>query len=131
MIYFIQFRAPEEYAYTEETEKIDVYSLGNVFYSILMRTWPFEGESDSEDVQKRIKRGHRPHISSRFVKSEDPFDQAMVKAIQMCWVQNAEERASALEVKQYIEGELIRLKAIDPDEETEDQKQSQSSKGKR
>jgi hypothetical protein len=81
---------------------------------------PFEDESDSEDVQKRIKHGARPHISSRYKESEDPFDQAMIKAIHMCWVQDASLRASALEVKKFIESELVRLKVIDPDEAGED-----------
>ena len=38
------FRAPEEYAYKLESEKVDIYSMGNVFYALLTDLWPFEKE---------------------------------------------------------------------------------------
>ena len=29
------YRSPEEYSYKEETEKIDIFSMGNIFYTLL------------------------------------------------------------------------------------------------
>jgi serine/threonine protein kinase len=39
------WRSPEEYAFGLLTEKIDIYSLANVFYSMLSGEYPYEGPS--------------------------------------------------------------------------------------
>ena len=56
------FRSPEEYAYEDESEKIDVYSMGNVFYSLLTGQWPFEKLPKSSKAAHLVKHGHRPEI---------------------------------------------------------------------
>jgi len=91
-----------------ETEKIDVYSMGNVFYTLLTETWPFNNDS-SRDAQRRVKDGKRPQLSTRFRESKDPAVQAMLKAMTMSWRQDPEERASALEVKEYLQQQLKAL----------------------
>jgi len=52
VFFSIQFRSPEEYEYVPQTEKVDVYSFGNVLYSVLTGGYPFEKEK-SKKAQKR------------------------------------------------------------------------------
>ena len=104
----IQWRSPEEYHYDPQTEKVDVYSFGNVLYSVLTGKYPFQDKEEKE-ARKLIKKGNRPIISSSVRNSTDPFDQAMITAIEMCWIQDPSERASARQVQQFFLSELRRL----------------------
>jgi serine/threonine protein kinase len=108
MLCYFQLRSPEEYAYKPQTEKVDVYSLGNVLYSILTSKSPF-GKEKSEKVAKKVQEGKRPPIPQSMQNSTDPFDQAMLKAINMCWIHDPEKRATARQVQNFITSELSRL----------------------
>ena len=92
--------------YKEETEKVDIYSMGNVFYTILTGLWPFEKE---KDARQQIIEGKRPYIARRFKESNDPADHAMLKAISMCWKQDPANRATAKEVVSVFYEALIAL----------------------
>jgi serine/threonine protein kinase len=100
-----KFRAPEEYLYIGESEKIDVYSMGNIFYSLMTGRWPFEDQKPKE-AQRRIKNNQRPPIDESLRESDDPLDVTLLKAIDKCWDQDPTERASAREVEQFLEAEL-------------------------
>lgn len=102
------FRSPEEYAYEPQTEKVDIYSLGNIFYAIVTGLWPYDHQNVKE-AQRKVIAGETPVISQEFLDSSDPFDQAMLKAIYKCWVRDPTKRASAREVQQFIGDELKRL----------------------
>ena len=105
----LQFRSPEEYRYDPESEKVDVYSLGNIFYALIMKEYPFEHDAGKKKAQQLIMEGKRPPISDRYTNSSDPFTQALIKAINMCWTHQPEQRASARDVEQYLDAELTRL----------------------
>jgi len=107
-----QFRAPEEYAHQHgRTEKVDIYSLGNLVYSIVTGHWPFDDLDHAHgvrEIKELVQQGRRPHINidSDVVHSTDPYVQAMLQAVQMCWKQDPHERASAQEVEAYL-GKLL------------------------
>jgi serine/threonine protein kinase len=103
-----KFRSPEEYKYNAETEKVDIYSMGNVFYVLLTELWPFN-DDESEDVERLVKAGKRPHIPKRLKESTDPAHEAIRKAIAMCWRQDPEIRATAKEVADFL---LDKLKSL-------------------
>mmetsp|Transcript_23724 Transcript_23724/g.67003 ORF Transcript_23724/g.67003 Transcript_23724/m.67003 type:complete len:574 (+) Transcript_23724:859-2580(+) len=104
------FRSPEEYTEPHvQTEKIDVYSLGNIFYGILTSLTPFEDISDSADIQKKIRHGKQPPIADKFKNSKDPYIKALLKVIGMCWVQDPKARSSSREVMDYLEQRLVEL----------------------
>ena len=84
--------------------------MGNVFYAILTKLWPFE-TLDSHTLQSRVLQGERPAIPAEIRNSTDPFQQAMITAIEMCWIHNPDQRATARQVEKYIASELIRLGA--------------------
>lgn len=109
IVFFLcQFRSPEEYKYETQTEKVDVYSMGNVFYAILTGLWPFEEEKNEKEAKNKIKQGKRPDFG-KVQNSTDPFDRAMIQAIEMCWKQNPESRATSRQVQEYINTQLERL----------------------
>lgn len=109
-----QLRSPEEYAYGRQTEKVDVYSMGNVLYSILTLEYPFEHE---KDVYKKVIAGERPAIPQKFLNSTDPFDQTLLKAIEMCWVHDPEKRATARQVQRLLVSTLKRMNVKSGEEE--------------
>ena len=87
---------------------VDIYSFGNILYSVLTGGFPFAHEK-SEKAQSRVKHGERPDIPSSVQDSADPFDQAMLKVIEMCWIQDPIKRASAREIQEFIISKLQRL----------------------
>ena len=101
-------RAPEEYNYKVETQKVDIYSLGNIFYAILTGENVFKNE-DSDDVKNIVKEGGRPHIEESMRLSTDRVDMALIKAMQMCHIQDPEKRATADQLKIFLAAELVNL----------------------
>ena len=102
------FRSAEEYSYEAQTEKIDVYSVGNVLFSLLMDKWPYEDlykEKNTDAVSKRIIRGDRDTLSTELLESTDPIDVAIRTAMNMCWVHDWRERYNAKEVASFLMGE--------------------------
>jgi len=102
-------RSPEEYAYDWETEKIDVYSMGNIFYEIMTGYDVFH-DVKTKKAQSMVKKGSRPKISSTILNSPDPFDQALLHATRRCWEHDPKIRASAREIQRYLEDTLTKLR---------------------
>jgi serine/threonine protein kinase len=106
-----RLRSPEEYAYIPQTEKVDVYSLGNILYMLLTNeTRPFDSDSTDTAVEK-IKQGERPFVSQEIRLSPDPIDRALLKAMNMCQVQDIKERPTALQLSNFLNANL---ELIDP-----------------
>jgi serine/threonine protein kinase len=99
------FRSPEEYKYSMETEKIDIFAMGNVFYSLVTEQWPFQDE-EKTIAQAKIMQGERPLIPSKFDTSNEPAYKLLIKLMRMCWKQNPKERPTAKVVADLIENEL-------------------------
>jgi serine/threonine protein kinase len=90
--------------------QIDVYSLGNVFYMLLMQDWPFKGLS-VETAQAKIKAGLRPDFYADVWNSTHPIDEALKTAMLMCHEQDVEKRATARQVESFLTQKLV---DIDP-----------------
>ncbi len=103
-------RSPEEYAYLNQTEKVDIYSLGNVFFGIATGKDLFwnkdEKERKNTNIQKFIINGERTPIPDDLKNSTDPYEQALLKAIEMCWKQDPKERPTARELQDLFMNEL-------------------------
>eukprot|EP00934_Nitzschia_sp_Nitz4_P007369 Nitzschia sp. Nitz4//scaffold21_size171442//96770//98158//NITZ4_002172-RA/size171442-processed-gene-0.19-mRNA-1//1//CDS//3329542444//7359//frame0 len=105
------WRAPEEYDYKLETEKVDVYSLGNVLYFLLTRGEPWDGYR-SKQLYPKVIRGERPIIPEHLKESDHPFNRFMIEAIQMAWTHKMKERPAALRVAEKLREGLQELRRL-------------------
>lgn len=119
---FYQFRAPEEYKYEVENEKVDIYSMGNIFYSILSGNMPFEHTKEKE-AQLLVKEGKRPEIPEDVSKSDDVVVKTILSAMLRCWEQDPKKRPSASEVRD--EFKMVMDEMPKPKEEKESRHRSE------
>lgn len=103
-------RSPEEYTYQGESEKVDVYSLGNLFFSILQGEWPFENEA-SDDAKAKVMNGTRPAIYDDLWHSTDPVNVALKEAMILCHTHDPLERPSARYIETFFR---LKMNEIDP-----------------
>ena len=99
------YRSPEEYEYGPQTEKIDTYSMGNMFFSLLMGEDPFEKEYDkggSKRVTRMVKNGKRPQLSQDLLESKNPIVKVLREAMTRCHVHDWRERASSKEIAEML-----------------------------
>ncbi|KAL7506409.1 hypothetical protein ACHAXN_003692 [Cyclotella atomus] len=92
------FRAPEENIDAPLTEKIDIFSLGNVFYSVLTGIMVHVG---SDEAHRRIVEGINEPIADFYY--DDPITAALAEAIELCWTYDAEERPTIFEIVQFLQ----------------------------
>jgi hypothetical protein len=106
-----RYQAPEQY--TEDrprTEKIDVFSLGNVLGFLLTDENPYEDLS-MDAAEAKIEKGeiwkiHDPKV----LNSTHPFDVSVLKAMNMCLKVEPSERPSAQEVADFLRNALHEYK---------------------
>jgi hypothetical protein len=96
-----QFRSPEEAIDAGLTEKIDVYSFGNVLYSLLTGKMVWENEGvDIVEMHQRIINGYTVPIPKHF--DTNP----LVGIIRACWTYNPDKRPSIFDVVHTLEEAL-------------------------
>lgn len=100
-----QLRAPEEIINAPLTEKIDVYSVGNVFYSILTGLL-VNRNCDISKAHYRVSRGKTEPLSMDYFESRSAAEFALAKAIQWCWTFDFSDRPSIFEVVEFLENEV-------------------------
>lgn len=105
---FVQYRSPEEYRYDRQTEKVDIYSLGNIFFYLLTGKDLFYDETNpkTKTIKKKIMNGERSQIPTKYTNSTDPYEQTLVKAIQRSWIHDPRERATARELQTLFVNQL-------------------------
>mmetsp|Transcript_22236 Transcript_22236/g.33125 ORF Transcript_22236/g.33125 Transcript_22236/m.33125 type:complete len:469 (-) Transcript_22236:279-1685(-) len=99
------YRAPEEYKYEEETEKIDVFSMGNIFYNIMTKKAPFE-ELNWKKVPELVINGEHPSMEKSITNSTNAALKAILNATVMAWTYDPQERPSARYIANYLLDEL-------------------------
>ena len=98
-----RWRAPEEYQFDPLTEKIDIYSMGISFWSMIARKKPFSGEKINRNGGYDIvMEGKRPEIM-------DSWDAEFVSVMTDCWNQNYKLRPTAREVSNRLSSLLKKL----------------------
>jgi serine/threonine protein kinase len=121
-----QWRAPEEYQDLPVDEKIDIWSLGNNFYSILTGVYPFFNITDGDKIkvrnescrypscigfansnkqhclQEMIKDGKTAVIDPRY-KDSSYAEAKLVEIIQLCFAYYPEDRPDIHEIWQLLQ----------------------------
>lgn len=82
------------------TEKIDVYSMGNVLYAIVASYLPytFPRVYTEEEFSQMIINGTTPQLPDRIARSQHPVNRAIVRVMEKCFAFNPSHRPSAREI---------------------------------
>ena len=100
-------RSPEEIVDSPLTEAVDVYSLGNVFYSVLTGLI-VNGDYKTAEAHSRVKHGVTEEIDVRYFEERSGAEYALVQAIQWCWTFNVDNRPTIFEIVEYLEEEMAK-----------------------
>eukprot|EP00984_Skeletonema_dohrnii_P007209 scaffold2601_cov127-Skeletonema_dohrnii-CCMP3373.AAC.8 len=99
------------------TEKVDVYSLGNILWSLLTNKPPWvKDKKKIDELRPRVARGEIPTLPSKIANSTDPTIVAIRDAMFKCLRINPEERASAGEVAHDLKIALKEVKRLEKEE---------------
>jgi hypothetical protein len=98
-------RAPEEYAYGEETEKVDVYAMGNIFYTLLADKEPWDGFEETV-AQRMIMKGIRPDLPEAKVNGEEFVDVTLRELVSQCFQQDPRRRPRARAVADILSAKI-------------------------
>jgi hypothetical protein len=86
-------RAPEEYKEEELNEKMDVYSVANVFYNIMTGELPWSSWSTLE-TKKMVKKGVIPFIPEEF-REPGSLDMVLTNLTERAYTNDPKDRISA------------------------------------
>lgn len=84
------------------SDKADVWCLGDMMYNVLTKRWMYEGIS-SKQVKTNILSGKPISFPYKLKNTTDPLMRAMIKAIQMAWTYDPDDRPSAHEIADYLD----------------------------
>lgn len=129
------WRAPEEVVVNNTnllTEKVDVYSLGNLLYHILTTRSPHGKmkRERMEEVRPMVARGDMPVLGEPYRSSVDPAVVALRKAMHMCYESDPLARSSAREVANVLMDTLLTLKDQQEQKQQHHKRQQQQQHGK-
>ncbi len=94
---------------------IDIYSMGNIFYSIIAGEMPYDDMKEG-DAQKKIRHGERPDVPEEVLNSNDEAIQAILSAMKRCWEQNPRDRPKASVIRDEFEAVMRRIRSRNEDE---------------
>lgn len=98
-------RAPEEYDMAPLSEKLDVYSAGNVLYGIITGNRPWNDER-GKSVKTAIQRGERPQVNETIRNTHGTVDAELVRLLDRVYEADPIKRASAKQVVEELEALL-------------------------
>jgi len=113
-----QWRSPEE-ARNEQnlTEKVDVFSMGHIFYKLICGHEPWnklepKGKPLKSEISEKVKKGILPTIPDEVATSTDPEIIAIRDAMLQCYTYDSEKRPTARELTQFLQASLDRLEGL-------------------
>ncbi|CAJ1969156.1 unnamed protein product [Cylindrotheca closterium] len=98
------WRAAEEYADRALTEKVDVFSLGNNFFSILTGVDPFN-EKETPEIQKLVQKGVKAPLSEAF-RTHSFAEKRLAHLIDHCHEHKPADRPTIFEIVEYLEASI-------------------------
>jgi len=107
-----KMRAPEELLNRGtgriRRDKVDVWLMGNILYSILTKKWWFEGMTTSK-AREAIHSGNHSEIPPELLNNTNPAVQTLIKAINMAWTFNPNDRPCAQKIATMMKEALEKL----------------------
>jgi len=110
-----QWRSPEE-ARGEQflTEKVDVFSMGHIFFRLICGHEPWNkleigGKPSKEEIHEKVQRGILPFIPDHVLNTLNPEVAAIRQAMLQCYTFNPVERPSARAIANELEVALEKL----------------------
>lgn len=100
-------RSPEEYDMTALSEKLDIYSSGNILYEIITgkRIWD---EQRNKNTRAAIQRGERPQVNDTIRNAIGTVDAELIRLLDRVYEHDPKKRPSAKEVVVQLESLLDR-----------------------
>jgi len=100
-------RSPEEYDMTALSEKLDIYSSGNILYEIITgkRIWD---EQRNKNTRAAIQRGERPQVNDTIRNAIGTVDAELIRLLDRVYDHDPKKRPSAKEVVVQLESLLDR-----------------------
>lgn len=113
-----QWRSPEE-ARNEQnlTEKVDVFSLGHIFFRLISGAEPWNrlepgGKPTKDEVNAKVQQGILPTMPDSILQATDPEIIAIRDVMLQCYEKDPKDRPSAREIANTLQKELLRLRII-------------------
>ena len=98
-------RAPEEYDMAPLSEKLDIYSAGNILYGIITGHRPWSDER-GKHVRAAIQKGERPLVNDTIRNAAGTVDAELTRLLDRLYEHDPTKRASAGEVVGELESLL-------------------------
>jgi eukaryotic-like serine/threonine-protein kinase len=101
------YMSPEQIKAYEPTQQSDIYSLGIIFYEMLVGKNPYDADSDFQIMEAHLKK-YPPRLSNILPEATEEIDRIIFKAI----AKSTEKRyKTAEEFYEDVDQEVVRLKS--------------------
>ena len=110
-----QWRSPEEARNEQDlTEKVDVYSMGHIFFRLICGHEPWNklepgGKPNHATITRAVQEGRLPNIPNHILESTNPEVVAIRQAMLACYTLDPKSRPSAQEIVVQLERDLTHL----------------------
>lgn len=111
----LQWRSPEE-ARNEQnlTEKVDVFSMGHIFFRLICGHEPWNklevgGKPAKEIITEKVQKGVLPFILPEVMRTTDKEVAAIREAMLQCYTFDPTKRPSARDIARQLENVLATL----------------------
>lgn len=112
-----QWRSPEEARGEQNlTEKVDIFSLGHIFFRLICEHEPWNklepgGKPTKEEINRKVKKGIMPFIPDDIKNSVNPEIVAIRDAMISCYAYDPKDRPDARQIAQTLDRTLTELAA--------------------
>lgn len=110
-----QWRSPEEAREEQNlTEKVDIFSLGHIFFRLICGHEPWNklepgGKPSKEEINRKVQKGVMPFIPESVKESKDPEVVAIRDAMISCYAVDPKERPAARQIARTLDRTLTEL----------------------